>query len=131
MPGYRAIELYDLEREREVVLEPGIPVELRLATSAALPDPPYRLAAVLQPPERLMRVTNWSAPAFDERRSVMTTAFVPGENQVLWLLQRGSQGSSYLTTQPQFVHVLDIPGPQVFTLELPPEDLARWLAAAH
>lgn len=127
LPGYRAIELYDLERERTVVPEPGIPVELRLVCPT-LPEPPWRLAAVLQPPERLMRVNDWDAPAFDDHRRVRTTAFRPGVNQIVWLLLRPGGGSSYVTTEPQVVNVLESSVPQVFTLELPPEELARWLA---
>jgi hypothetical protein len=124
--GYRAVHLRDLGRERVVELEPGLQVELRLA-GAALPEPPWRLAAALQPPERLMRVNDWDAPAFDGHHVIRTTAFGPGVNQVVWQLMRPGGGSSYLTTQPQFVHVLESSGSQVFTLELPPEDLARWL----
>lgn len=127
VPGHRRVELADLGAERTVALEPGLPVALNLA-GAPVPAAPVRLAAVLMPEGIARPALDWKAPAFEPARPLETTAYAPGPNRVLWLLTRGGRGQMRETEAPMLVDVRDLGMRQNFTLELAPEELARWLA---
>lgn len=127
IPGHRRVELAGLGAERTVALEPGLPVALDLV-GAPVPAAPVRLAAVLMPEGSARHAIDWKAPAFQPARPLETTAYAPGPNRVLWLLTRGGRGQMRETETPMLVDVRDLGMRQNFTLELAPEELARWLA---
>jgi len=127
VPGYRRLDLADLGDERTVTLEPGFPIALNLV-GAPLPDAPVRLAAVLMPEGSPRPALDWKAPSFQPARPLETTACATGPNRVLWILSRGDRGQMRETAEPILVDVRDLGARQGFTLELPPEELARWLA---
>ena len=128
--GFRGVRLEGLRGERVVELQEGLSIRLILRTDGELPRPPIYVKAVLVPADGdSFNGVDWGAPCFDETREIVTKAFAVGRMKVQWVLERRTGVSAMASTtevQPeQFVDVLDVPGEQVFEIEISAEELAR------
>lgn len=135
-PGYRTVRLDDVGEEVEARLDVGFPVRLRLPASVSLPEPPYLLKAQLTPPGGVDdALVDLFGPAFDERREVSVTAPATGPMEVAWIVERRRDDGSSPRVVPsaprRTVDVRDLPGEQLFVLEITPEEVAEILAAGR
>ncbi len=121
-PGMRVVRREAVTTDQRIVMEPGIPITVRLPAEFQMPSPPLELSLLLCPvasfrasfEERLYDEDDgrehqhyqwWAAQAqsFDARRELTFRLPEPGSCQVSWMLvhRRGLQGDSQISVRDQ------------------------------
>jgi len=127
--GYRTEEVLGVSGRADVRLQPAIRVRLVLSTTGELPKPPY----VFDPDPRLGGEETGSFEGSryftDGNREVVFLAARPGRTEVRWHLERRADnmaiGGNVLSEHAVWIDVLDVPGEQVFELDLDGEALKQ------
>ncbi|MFT5291636.1 MAG: hypothetical protein ACI8PQ_002954 [Planctomycetota bacterium] len=125
--GFRQVELHGVGGEIEINLVPGPQVRLLFEGDYAPPQAPLFLHPVIRFADAdTMSPFDWNAPALDDRRELVLRAPGPGNCTLKWIAMR--KGSRVATSanvpgpEANF-YIADVPGEQVFTVNLTQADL--------
>jgi hypothetical protein len=132
--GYRRALLERVSGRRELELQAPLRVRLVLRTSGALPQPPYALYCLLRHGPDDVGALQDGQRFSEENRELVFLVSEPGPTRVRWALEKrfdyrfhfeGGGGGGSGTTAGEVledheleIDVLDVPGEQVFPVEL-------------
>ncbi len=133
--GYRSVALTTEPVDREVVLDEGVRLEIRIAADSALPDPSHDLACTLNPVDGRRSTTREVDPA---RTNGIARAYLvpPGSYRVTWVVTRlaesGNGPMRFLSQpigDPLVVDAPDSAGPHIVTLRFTEDEVAAAVEA--
>ena len=124
--GYRHALLEGVSGRREVMLERPLEVRLVLETSGEFPQYPYLLKCHVSQGHANVSEPRGMSYFTEESREVELTVSAAGSLRVCWDLERrveganfgGARGSGILDGHEVEIEVLDVPGVQVFPIQL-------------
>ncbi len=120
--GYHEAHLERVSGRRELALAAPLRVKVVLRTTGELPAPPLFLRCELRQEGRCIAEAEQPRCFTDENRELLFLPGAPGRMRVCWKLEK-AHGSSTISTGVLYAHqvkimVLDVPGEQVFPIEL-------------
>jgi hypothetical protein len=115
--GYRAGLLHQVSGRGELALAPALLVRIALRTTGTLPAPPFALRCDLRG-EKILAAPRGPTYFSEENRELVFAVSAPGLLRVAWKLQKEGITGEVLPAHAQRIEVRDVPGEQVFPIEL-------------
>lgn len=128
----RTVHVKDLVGDREIVMQRGVRVRLKLRDDAPLPDAPFTLGPILAPTPDSLDRSDWSAMDFSPSREAFVDAAESGRREVHFIVYKGGQSRPEAVIRPgppQFVTIADEPDEQTFEVTISEAELQRGIAA--